>query len=42
MLIPKDRQDEEVEIITRLKRGEHVDHFDTVRVRKDGTLSMFR
>ena len=38
MLIPKGRQDEELEIITRLKRGEHVDHFDTVRVRKDGTL----
>jgi PAS domain S-box-containing protein len=37
MLIPKDRLDEEPEIITRLKSGERVDHFDTVRVRKDGS-----
>ena len=36
ILIPPDRQDEEPKIIERLKRGERVDHFQTVRVRKDG------
>jgi PAS domain S-box-containing protein len=38
LIIPRDRLQEEVEIIERLKRGERVDHFETVRVRKDGTL----
>ena len=38
MLIPPDRQDEEPEILARLKRGERVDHFETVRVSKDGSL----
>ena len=37
MLIPVDRRDEEAEILDRLKRGERVDHFDTIRIRKDGT-----
>ena len=36
-LIPPDRQDEEVEILERLRRGEYTDHFETVRLRKDGT-----
>jgi PAS domain S-box-containing protein len=36
LLIPPDRQDEEPQILERLKRGEHIAHFDTVRVRKDG------
>jgi PAS domain S-box-containing protein len=35
-LIPEDRKDEEPKIIDRLKRGERVDHFETVRVRKNG------
>ena len=35
-IIPADRRQEEVEIIAKLKRGERVDHFQTVRVRKDG------
>jgi PAS domain S-box-containing protein len=35
MLIPADRRDEEAEILDRLKRGERVDHFDTIRIRKD-------
>lgn len=35
-LIPPDRSNEEVQIIERLKRGERVDHFETVRVRKNG------
>ena len=37
LIIPPDRQQEEVMILERLKRGERVDHFETVRVRKDGT-----
>jgi PAS domain S-box-containing protein len=37
MLIPPDRLDEEPRIIERLKRGERVDHFETIRVRKDGS-----
>ena len=36
ILIPADRPDEEPAIIERLKRGERVDHYQTVRVRKDG------
>lgn len=38
MLIPPDRQEEEPRILERLRRGERVEHFETVRVRKDGTL----
>jgi len=38
LVIPEDRRDEEAKIIERLRRGERVDHFETVRVRKDGTL----
>jgi PAS domain S-box-containing protein len=37
MIIPLDRRDEETRILARLSRGERIDHFDTVRVRKDGT-----
>jgi PAS domain S-box-containing protein len=37
MLIPLDRRDEETTILARLSRGERIDHFDTVRLRKDGT-----
>jgi PAS domain S-box-containing protein len=36
MLIPPDRLAEEPEILARLKRGQRVDHFETVRLRKDG------
>jgi two-component system, chemotaxis family, CheB/CheR fusion protein len=38
ILIPEDRIDEEPEIIERVRRGERVDHYDTVRRRKDGGL----
>ena len=38
MLIPPDRLDEEREILARVARGDPVDHFETVRVRKDGRL----
>ena len=38
LLIPPDRQQEEPKILERLRRGERVEHFETVRVRKDGSL----
>ncbi|WP_024513168.1 PAS domain S-box protein [Bradyrhizobium sp. ARR65] len=38
MLIPDDRPDEEAGILARIRRGERVDHFETVRRRKDGRL----
>ena len=37
LLIPPERLDEEPRILASLRRGERVDHFETVRVRKDGT-----
>ncbi|MGB9068959.1 MAG: PAS domain S-box protein [Candidatus Acidiferrales bacterium] len=37
MIIPPERRDEELEILARLARGERIEHFDTVRRRKDGT-----
>lgn len=36
-LFPKDRLQEEDEIISRIQRGDSVEHFETVRLRKDGT-----
>jgi PAS domain S-box-containing protein len=36
ILIPPDRQAEEDEILAQIRRGERVEHFETVRVRKDG------
>ncbi len=36
LLIPPDRQEEEPQILARLRRGERVDHFETVRITKDG------
>jgi PAS domain S-box-containing protein len=36
-LIPSDRHDEEPEIIARIGRGERIDHYETVRQRKDGS-----
>jgi PAS domain S-box-containing protein len=38
ILIPPDRADEEPAILDRLRRGERIDHYETVRRRKDGTL----
>jgi PAS domain S-box-containing protein len=38
MLIPSDRQDEEPRILAKIKAGERVEHFETVRRRKDGSL----
>jgi PAS domain S-box-containing protein len=37
-LIPPDRLDEEPGILERIRRGDRVDHYETVRRRKDGTL----
>src|ERR1700722_14639613 len=37
MIIPRDRRDEETSILARLSRGERIEHFDTIRMRKDGT-----
>jgi len=37
MIIPLDRRDEETRILARLRQGQPIEHFDTVRVRKDGT-----
>jgi PAS domain S-box-containing protein len=36
MLLPSERANEEPEILARISRGESVEHFETVRVRKDG------
>jgi PAS domain S-box-containing protein len=36
ILIPADRQGEEPNIIERVARGEHVQHYETLRLRKDG------
>ncbi|MDQ3254228.1 MAG: PAS domain S-box protein, partial [Acidobacteriota bacterium] len=36
MLIPPEQPDEETQIIERIKRGERIDHYETVRIRKDG------
>lgn len=38
ILIPQDRQDEEPEILSRIRRGEQVHHYETIRQRKDGRL----
>jgi PAS domain S-box-containing protein len=35
LLIPPDRLDEEPKILDQLRRGERVDHFETMRLRKD-------
>src|SRR5437763_16505250 len=38
LIIPPERHFEEADILARLRRGERVDHFETVRRRKAGTL----
>jgi len=37
LIIPPERHQEEPRIIEQLMRGERIDHFETVRLRKDGT-----
>jgi PAS domain S-box-containing protein len=38
IVIPHDRLDEERAILTRVRRGERIDHFETIRQRKHGSL----
>jgi two-component system CheB/CheR fusion protein len=38
ILIPNNRQNEEPEIQDRIRRGEYVDHYETIRQTKDGRL----
>jgi len=38
ILIPADRQSEEDLILARIRRGERIDHFETIRMTKDGRL----
>jgi PAS domain S-box-containing protein len=38
MLIPEDHADEEPAIIARLRAGNRIEHYETVRLRKDGSL----
>lgn len=38
LIIPQDRREEEAHILERLRRGERVEHFETVRVNKNGGL----
>ena len=38
LLIPADRQHEEDEVLSRITRGQRLDHYETVRRKKDGTL----
>ena len=38
LIVPADRRAEEEEVLARLSRGERLDHFETVRVARDGRL----
>jgi PAS domain S-box-containing protein len=38
ILIPADRQAEEDEVLRRIRSGNRIDHFETIRQRKDGSL----
>ncbi len=38
ILMPADHINEEPEILARIRRGEKIDHYETVRQRKDGSL----
>ena len=38
LIIPRERHHEEDHVLARIRSGEKVDHFETVRVRKDGQL----
>jgi PAS domain S-box-containing protein len=38
LLIPKDREGEEADILARIRRGEPIHHYETVRRRKDGCM----
>jgi PAS domain S-box-containing protein len=38
ILIPRERLNEEPNILNRIRRGERIEHYETIRQRKDGTL----
>jgi PAS domain S-box-containing protein len=38
ILIPEERHDEEPSILGRIRRGERIDHYETIRQHKDGSL----
>ena len=38
MIVPEDRQGEEDEVLAKIRSGGTVDHYETIRKRKDGTL----
>ena len=38
ILIPSDRQDEEPEILARIRRRERIEHYETIRQKKDGSF----
>src|SRR4026209_1157252 len=38
ILIPKDHEDEEPAILARLRAGQRIEHYETVRVRKDSRM----
>ncbi len=38
LIIPRERWPEEDDILARLRRGERIDHFETIRITKDGRL----
>lgn len=38
ILFPEGRQGEEADIIGRIRRGERIEHYETIRQRKDGSL----
>ena len=40
IIIPEDRHDEERQILTRIRRGERIEQFETVRRRKLGSLAV--
>ena len=42
IVIPEDRQDEERDILARIRRGERIDHFETVRAARTAASSSFR
>jgi PAS domain S-box-containing protein len=38
ILLPPERIDEEQDILQRIRRGEHIEHYETIRQHKDGSL----
>jgi len=38
ILIPEEHHDEETRILERIRRGERIDHYETMRRRKDGSM----